>query len=151
MSNTQTSVQTTMNRARPADDQPTQENEVAHKVTYGRMPAEWARTVATLSAVNGVLLASGQRLISHQMELAQDIARDIMADTQGDRVQRSSRRATAYGAELRSLLYGSNCKIAAIVAQHLMESTQGLTASVEKALTSTRCHQRCEFALESPV
>ena len=132
MTNTQTSVQATMNRAKSADDQPMQENKVAHEATYGRMPAEWARTIATLSAVNGVLLASGQRLISHQMELAQDIARDIMADTQGDRVQRSSRCAIAYGVELGSLLYGSNCKIAAIVAQHLMESMRGLAASVEK-------------------
>ena len=138
MTNTQTSMQTTMNRAKPADDQPTQENEVAHEATYGRMPAEWARTVVTLSAVNGVLLASGQRLISHQMELSQNIARDIMTDPQGDLMQRSSRRAIAYGAELGSLLYGSNCKIAAIVAQHLMESMHGLTASVEKALASAR-------------
>jgi hypothetical protein len=96
MTNTQTSLQTTMNRPKPADDQPTQENEVAHEATYGRMPAEWARTVATLSAVNGVLLASGQRLISHQLELAQDIARDIMADTQGDLPPFWWTRVTAY-------------------------------------------------------
>jgi hypothetical protein len=56
MTNTQTSLQTTMNRAKPADDQPTQENEVAHEATYGRMPAEWARTVATLSAVTASCL-----------------------------------------------------------------------------------------------
>jgi len=138
MTNTQATLQTTMNRAKPADDQSTQENEVAHEATYGGMPDEWARTVATLLAVNGVLLASGQRLISHQMELAQDIARDIMADTQGDRAHRSPRRAIAYGAELGSLLHGSNCEIAAIVVQHLVESMHGLTASVERALASAR-------------
>ena len=138
MTNIQTSASTTMNRDKPADDQPTQENEVAHEATYGGMPAEWARTVAALLAVNRVLLASGQRLISHQMELAQDIARDIMADTQGDRVHRSPRRAIVYGAELGSLLHGSNCEIAAIVVQHLVESTHGLTASVERALASAR-------------
>jgi len=138
VTNTQTNVQTTMNRAKPADNQPTQENKIAHEATYGRMPAEWARAIAMLSAVNGVLLASGQRLISHQMELAQDIARDIMANPQGDRVQRSSRCAITYGVELGSLLYGSNCQIAAIMAQHLMESMHGLTASVEKALASVR-------------
>ena len=76
MTDIQTSVSTTMNGAKPADDQPTQENEVAHAATYGGMPAEWARTVATLLAVNRVLLASGQRLISDQMELSQNIARD---------------------------------------------------------------------------
>ena len=129
MTNIQTSVSTTMNRDKPADDQPTQENEVAHEATYGGMPAEWARTVGTLLAVNRVLLASGQRLISHQMELSQNIARDIMTDPQGDLMQRSSRRAIAYGAELGSLLHGSNCEIAEIVAQHLMESMHGLTAS----------------------
>jgi len=138
MTNIQTSVSTTMNRDKPADDQPTQENEVAHEATYGGMPAEWARTVATLLAVNRVLLASGQRLISHQMELSQNIARDIMTDPQGDLMQRSSRRAIAYGAELGSLLHGSNCEIAEIVAQHLMESMHGLTASVEKTLASSR-------------
>jgi hypothetical protein len=138
MSNTQTSVQTTTNRARPADDQPTRKNEVPHQATYGRMPAEWARTVATLSAVNGVLLASSQRLLGQQMELAQDIAKDMMAETQSDRVQLSSRRAIAYGTELGNLLYGSNCKIAAIVTQHLMESMHELTAGVEKALVSAR-------------
>ena len=43
---------------------------------------EWARNVATLSAVNGVLLASGQRIVRRQMELAQD----MMADTRKARV-----------------------------------------------------------------
>ena len=138
MTNTQTSMQATMNRAKPAHEQRTQENEVAHEATYGRMPAEWARTVATLSAVNGVLLASGQRLISHQMELSQNIARGIMTDPQGDLMQRSSRRAIAYGAESGSLLHDSNCEIAAIVVQHLVESMHGLTASVERALASAR-------------
>jgi hypothetical protein len=138
MTNTQASMQTTTNRATPADDQPAQEDEVFHDVTFGRLPAEWARTVATLSAVNRVLFASGQQLLSQQMELAQDIARDMMADTRSDRVQRSSRRAIAYGTELGSLLHGSNCKIAAIMTQHLMESMHGLTAGVEKALTSAR-------------
>jgi hypothetical protein len=138
MANIQTSVSTTMNRDKPADDRPTQENEVAHEATYGGMPAEWARPVATLLAVNRVLLASGQRLISHQMELSQNIARDIMTDPQGDLMQRSSRRAIAYGAELGSLLHSSNCEIAAIVVQHLVESMHGLTARVERALASAR-------------
>jgi hypothetical protein len=107
MTNIQTSVQTTMNRDKSADDQPTQENEVAHQATYGGMPAEWARTVATLLAVNRVLLAGSQRLISYQMELAQNITRDVITDPQGDPMQRSSRHAIAYGAELGSLLHGS--------------------------------------------
>jgi hypothetical protein len=138
MTKIQTSVSTTMNRDKPVDDQPTQENEVAHEARYGGMPAELARTVATLLAVNRVLLASGQRLISHQMELSQNITRDIMTDPQGDLMQRSSRRAIAYGAELGSLLHGSNCEIAEIVVQHLMESMHGLMASVERALASAR-------------
>ena len=104
MTNTQVSMQTTTNRATPADDQPAQQDEVFHDVTFGRLPAEWARTVATLSAVNRVLFASGQQLLSQQMELAQNIARDMMADMRSDRVQRSSRRAIAYGTELASLL-----------------------------------------------
>jgi len=138
MTNIQTSVSTTMNRDESADGQPTQENEVAHEATHGGMPAEWARTVATLSAVNRVLLASGQRLISHQMELSQNIARDIMTDPQGDLMQRSSRCAIAYGAELGSLLHGSNCEIGEIVVQHLVESIHRLTASFERALASAR-------------
>jgi hypothetical protein len=138
MTNTQISMQTTMNRAKPADDQPTQENKVAHEAAYGRMPAEWARTIATLSAVSGVLLASGQRLLSYQMKLAQDITRDIMADPQGDGLQHSSRRTIAYGAELGGLIYDSNCKIAAIMAQHLADSVHGLTAGEEAALVSAR-------------
>ena len=138
ITNIQTSVSTTMNRDKPADDRPTQENEVAPEATYGGMLAEWGRTVATLLAVNRVLLASGQRLISHQMELSQNIARDIMTDPQGDLMQRSSRRAIAHGAELGSLLHGSNCEIAEIVVQHLVESMHGLTASVERALALAR-------------
>ena len=138
MTDIPTSMKTTMNPARPTADQTTQENDVAQRATYGSMPTEWARTVATLSAVNRVLLAGGQRLMGQQMELAHDIARDMMADTQGDRVQRSYRRVIAYGAELSSLLHGSNCEIAAIVGQHLMESINGQTESVEKALASAR-------------
>jgi hypothetical protein len=72
------------------------------------------------------------------MELSQNIARDIMTDPQGDLMQRSSRRAIAYGAELGSLLHSSNCEIAAIVVQHLVESMHGLTARVERALASAR-------------
>jgi hypothetical protein len=53
-------------------------------------------------------------------------------------MRRSSRRAIAYGAELGSLLHSSNCEIAAIVVQHLVESMHGLTARVERALASAR-------------
>jgi hypothetical protein len=52
------------------------------------MLGEWARNVATLSAVNRVLLASGQHIARRQMELAQD----MMADTREARVQRASAR-----------------------------------------------------------
>ena len=40
MTNTQATLQTTINRAKPADHQPTQENEVAHEATYDGMPAQ---------------------------------------------------------------------------------------------------------------
>ena len=89
---------------------------------------EWARNVATLSAVNGVLLASGQRIVRRQMELAQD----MMADTRKARVLRAHRHAIAFGAKSVSVLHGSNCRIAAIVGQHLMELMRDLAASVEK-------------------
>jgi hypothetical protein len=124
----QANVQTTMNVTKPPADQRTQEDEVAHKITYGRMLGEWARNVATLSAVNRVLLASGQRIVRHQMELAQD----MMADTQEARVLRVHRHAIAFGVKSVSVLHSSNCTIAAIVDQHLMESMRGLAASVEK-------------------
>lgn len=92
------------------------------------MLGERARNVATLSAVNRVLLASGQRIVRRQMELAQD----MMADTREARVLRAHRHAIAFGAKSVSVLHGSNCRIAAIVGQHLMESMRGLAASVEK-------------------
>ena len=92
------------------------------------MLGEWARNVATLSAVNRVLLTSGQRIVRRQMELAQD----MMADTREARVLRAHRHAIAFGAKSVSILHGPNCRIAAIVGQHLMESMRGLAASVEK-------------------
>jgi hypothetical protein len=52
------------------------------------MLGEWARNVATLSAVNRVLLASGQHIARRQMELAQDMT----ADTREARVLRASAR-----------------------------------------------------------
>jgi hypothetical protein len=95
------------------------------------MLGEWARNVATLSAVNRVLLASGQHIARRQMELAQD----MMADTREARVLRAHRHAIAFGAKSVSVLHGSNCRIAAIVGQHLMKSIRGLAAASKRYST----------------
>jgi hypothetical protein len=95
------------------------------------MLGEWARNVATLSAVNRVLLASGQHIARRQMELAQD----MMADTREARVLRAHRHAIAFGAKSVSVLHGSNCRIAAIVGQHLMKSISGLAAASKRYST----------------
>lgn len=72
------------------------------------------------------------------MEPAQGTVRDIMAGTQGDWVARVYRRVIAYGAASGGVLHGSNCRIAAIVRQHLMKSMRGLAARVEKVFTYAR-------------
>jgi hypothetical protein len=136
MTSIQASQQRTVNATKPVADQAAGESQVAHQVAYGTLPAEWARAVATLSAVNRVLLTSSQRLIGHQMELAQGVARDMVPGTPGDRLQRSSQLAVAYGAGLGSLVHSSNCEIAAILGQYHLESMRGLTAGVEKALAT---------------
>jgi hypothetical protein len=94
------------------------------------MLGEWARNVATLSTVNRVLLASGQHIVRRQMELAQD----MMADTREARVLRAHRPAIAFGAKSVSVLQGSNCRIAAIVGQHLMKSIRGLVLLSRKTV-----------------